>query len=381
MRRIRNPWRPAGWGLLLMFTAAAALMAQSPRQVRVKDPQAVIRVSADTAAAPAAAKADLGSVFDVDRKLGAWYEIKYLSPIGVRLTGYIHQSQVEELKPAPAERRRTEDDVPSFESPLRSGFEFSLSGGMGFNTFHKNTMDYIRTLPTAANLEVAIDTGSIAFNLGNPIPLTLSGQYFFTPNLGIRLSVDLPLGQSLTSTLSNYGLVWIWSGSESDSWMKNWPTTGTYTVLPVSLNGVWRFALGPIVTTYFTAGATYFHGSLKIDSSIGYGDTWTDTAQLLDFFTIPVKIDSSVSGIGFNAGVGLDAWVNRSMSIFIEAAYFGGPKGTGNWTVQAGPYASNMVSGYTLTDATLPARVAAYLTPVSYNLSNFRFVAGIKIAL
>jgi hypothetical protein len=84
----------AGLGLLVLLLAAGALSAQT--KIRVKDPNAVIRIEPADKGEIVQDKLAVGTVFTVERKSGDWYEIKYRSAIGVLLSGFIHKSQVED---------------------------------------------------------------------------------------------------------------------------------------------------------------------------------------------------------------------------------------------------------------------------------------------
>jgi hypothetical protein len=282
---------------------------------------------------------------------------------------------------ASAPRETASEEGRSFVSPLRSGLEFALTGGLGFNRFTGGTSSYTAGWGPYFDLQAVAESGSLYFTLGNPTTLAVSCAYFFTPGLGLRLQIDRPLKQSFEEGFSNYALSWIMAGADSDGRMKSWPATGSLSVMPISLNAIARVALGPVVTAFLTAGPAYFTGTFSADSSIGYGRSWVDTAQNFDFFTIPVKLEKTVSGFGFNAGAGLEVWANRSVAILLEGAYFGGPSATEKWAVQAGPYESNITAGIAWTNTALPAELADYIAPLTVKLSFFKIVAGVKIHL
>jgi len=373
----------AGCGVLLLILAAAVASAQAPFQVRVKDPAAVIRMAPEAGAPVILDSLTAGTVYPVQRRMGDWYEIKFVSPSGVLLTGYIHRLYVEEVlsEAASAPRETASEEGRSFVSPLRSGLEFALTGGLGFNRFTGGTSNYRTGWGPYFDLQAVAESGSLYFTLGNPTTLAVSCAYFFTPGLGLRLQIDRPLKQSFEEGFSNYALSWIMDGADSNSRMTSWPVTGSLSVMPISLNAIARVALGPVVTAFLTAGPAYFAETFSADSSIGYGRSWVDTAQNFDFFTIPVKLEKTVSGFGFNAGAGLEVWANRSVAILLEGAYFGGPSATEKWAVQAGPYESNITTGIAWTNTALPAELADYITPLTVKLSFFKIVAGVKIHL
>ncbi len=97
MIQLRSRPGMAGYGVLLLILAAASLSAQASFQVRVKDPAAVIRMAPEAGATIILDSLTAGTVYPVQRRMGDWYEIKFVSPSGVLLTGYIHRLYVEEV--------------------------------------------------------------------------------------------------------------------------------------------------------------------------------------------------------------------------------------------------------------------------------------------
>jgi opacity protein-like surface antigen len=362
---------------------AAAVSAQTQPQVRVKDPAAVIRMAPEAGARVILDSLTPGTVYPVQRRMGDWYEIKFASPSGVLLTGYIHRLHVEEVlsEAASAPRESGSEKERAFVSPLRSGLELGLTGGMGFNRFRGNTTDYSTGWGPVYDLSGVGEAGTLYFTLGNPTTLAVSGAYFFSPGLGLRFQIDPSLKQSFEEGFSNYSITWITEGADSVSSQRTWPLSGSFSITPISFNAIARVALGSVVTAFLTAGPTVFTGTFTADSSIGYGRAWFDTARNIDFFTIPIKLEKTVTGFGFNVGAGLEVWAARSIAILLEGAYFGGPSTTEKWAVQAGPYTSNFTAGITWANTALPGQLADYLTPLTVKFSFFKIVAGVKIHL
>ncbi len=117
MRQHRNMWGKAGLALLVLLVAASALSAQT--KVRVKDPAAVIRIEPAANGEIVQDKVAVGTEFTVERKTGDWYEIKYRSAIGVLLSGFIHQSQVEEIKAEAPVQKTEPEPVQKTHRPRR----------------------------------------------------------------------------------------------------------------------------------------------------------------------------------------------------------------------------------------------------------------------
>ncbi len=266
-------------------------------------------------------------------------------------------------------------------SPLRSGLEFALTGGLGFNRFTGGTSSYTAGWGPYFDLQAVAESGTLYFTLGNPTTVAVSCAYFFTPGLGLRFQIDRALKQSFEEGFSNYALSWIMTGTDSVGRMKTWPLTGSLSVMPISLNAIARVALGPVVTAFLTAGPAYFAGTFSADSSMGFGASWMSTISNLDFFTLPIRIEKTLNGFGYNAGLGLEVWAGPSLAITLEGDYYGGPSATAAWAVQSGPYVSNINTGLTWTDLTLAGRSPDSIPPLTIKLSFFKIAAGVKISL
>jgi len=383
MRQFRQFAKYCGGGLLVLLLAAAAAPAQTPPQVRVKDPAAVIRMAPEASAPVILGPLTPGNVYPLERRMGDWYEIKFVSSAGVRLTGYIHRLHVEEVAAeAPAaEREAAGEEGGGFVSPLRSGLEFAVAGGMGFNRTVGGSSSYGRGWGPYYDILSVAEAGTIYYTLGNPTTLAASCSLFLTPGLGLRLQIDRPLTQSFREGFSNYTLSWAMNGADSETSQKTWQTTGSFSVMPISINAFARLALGPVVTAYLAGGPTYFTGKFSADSSIGYSRSWIDTVQNFEMYTVPVKTEQTIKGWGFNLGTGLEVWVNRSIAILLEGAYFGGPTAAQKWVIQAGPYANNTTDGTPWNNPALSAALADYVAPLTIHLAYFKIVTGVKIHL
>lgn len=383
MRHFRRFATIFGRGALILLLAAAAAPAQTAPQVRVKDPAAVIRMAPEASAPVILGPLTPGNVYPLERRMGDWYEIKFVSASGIRLTGYIHRTHVEEVasETPSAEREAAGEEGGGFQSPLRTGFEFAVTGGIGFNRFTGGTSQYATSWGPIGSLDSAAEEGTINITMSNPTTLAASCAFFFTPGFGLRLQIDRPLTLAFDEAYSNYVISYALTGADATGSQKTWPVSGSYSVMPISLNAVARLALGPVVTAFLTGGPTYFVGKYSADTNIGYGRTWIDTTQYVDFFTVPVKTDQTIKGWGFNVGTGVEVWVNRSIAILLEGTYFGGPSATQKWAPQPGTYTSNLASGITWTNAALPAALADYVAPITVNLSFFKIVTGVKIHL
>ena len=121
--------------------------------------------------------------------------------------------------------------------------------------------------------------------------------------------VGASVGLNFTPQLKfELGAAWTWSdGKGPYSMAEEWDVTGEYAVSPLSLNAVYRIPAKGMLSPYITAGLTYFLGTVKLETTRGYGFTWkTEDSQSLDYLDIPLRIGKSIGAFGGNAGAGVD---------------------------------------------------------------------------
>jgi hypothetical protein len=385
MRKYLNVIGKVGLSLLVLILAAGALSAQT--KIKVKDAGAVIRIEPADKGEIVQDKLVPGTVYAVESKSGDWYEIKYRSAIGVLLSGYIHKSQVEEVADAPAPKAtpaRTETFRESSGEP-RGGLEIGLSGGLALSSFKSGAGSFTDTWGAYYSLQSVTETGSLNFSLGNSIDLAASLAYFFTPQIGIRFQFDMPFKRTFSSGLMDYNMSWNWYGYSTYTRNSSYDVTGDTSVIPLSLNGVFRFPMGASMDAYITGGPTYFMGKVNAATKMGLGWTWlAGSTQYIDYFPVPLNISESVNGIGFNVGAGLDLKIGETLKAFIEANYFMGPSKSLSWIAQPGTYPSTLSAGFnlnvdqaTIDDLSLSTRMSA----LDVKMSFLKLAAGIKIGL
>ncbi len=395
MRQHRNMWGKAGLALLVLLLAATALSAQT--KVRVKDPAAVIRIEPAANGEIVQDKVAVGTEFTVERKTGDWYEIKYRSAIGVLLSGFIHQSQVEEIKaeapiqktePAPVQQPQVREESPASE--LGPGMEISLFGGLGMTSVKGQT--------------TANDRWSSYYGFFNPITentiidvASKSGMffggglgYFFSPNLGLQLSFGYLKSDSPNTSNFTYNWTNTVSGS---SYSKNYPWTGTGSLvsIPISLNFVARFG-SPRMYGYVNAGGTLFLNSFEGASSLGYGDAYSYSTYIypyiyytetLDAYQVGLTIPkTSWTAFGGDIGAGFTFMVSPMFGLFVEGKYFLCAAKDLTWDIVTGTYHGlfGNLTG-TIGQSTVDYIYSKNAMTVKINPSFFQAVAGVKIKL
>ncbi len=391
MNRYRSVLGTAGLTLLVLLLAASALSAQT--KIRVKDPNAVIRIEPSDKGEIVQDKLAVGTIYPVESKTGDWYEIKYRSAIGVLLSGFINKSQVEEVteetpvqKTEPLPRTAPEENAAPELGP---GLEISLFGGLGLPQV-KGTANY--NDQWSGVLYNVNENADISTTSKNSVFFGAGLNYFFSANIGIGLNVGyLKSGLTTTSAFTfSYSTVTKtadWSGTDN-----------SFTSIPISLDLIARFG-GSKFQGYVQAGPTLFMNDATINSAIGWGYNYLIYIypylyEFYDAIQIPMTAydlkggvgKTSWTGIGGNIGAGATFMLSPSFGLNVDARYFICPEREFDWTLVPGTYTGLFVTSYPATitvDSSVidPIFSGNHLTTIKINPSFFEITAGIKIKL
>jgi hypothetical protein len=369
---------------------ALPLMAQGTR-IKVIVENASIRLKPSLDSEAIEESVALNTVFTAEKKVGEWYEVKFGSTVGVLLIGYIHEMYVEVLaeeaprppaleeKPPAGEVRRPEPLLPAEYGPKK--MEIFFGGGLGFGSFLNDSTVYDYHFGASFPLDYADEAGQVSHKAGGPMGLGFSLAHFFSGGLGLRLRIDFNFSQNLTGG-SSYSLTWKWWDRGPYDEPNSWDLTGNLSVIPISLNVVYKFDLG-MISPYISAGPSFFLAKLKADSTLGCAMTWLSGGYMyIDYFAIPMFVDESLNGIGFNFGAGLDVLLSPSFGLTVDIAYFLKGEAKVKWDFTPGEYDSHINSGWTWTlDKADLADILDYIPDLSVNLSFFKIQVGLKIYL
>jgi opacity protein-like surface antigen len=382
--------------VLLVMALALPLLAQGIR-IKVIVENASIRLKPSLDSEAIEESVALNTVFTAEKKVGEWYEVKVPSNVGVLLIGYIHEMYVEVLaeeaprppaqeeKPLAGEVRRPEPLLPAEYGPKK--MEIFFGGGLGFGSFLNSSTDYEYHFGTIDVLSYMDEAGQVSHKAGGPMGLGFSLANFFMGGFGLRLRIDMNISPGLTGR-SSYSVTWKWWDRGPYDEPNTWDMTGNLSVIPISLNAVYKFDLG-MISPYISAGPTFFLAKLKMDTTIGLGNTWLwqdevgDLWRIFDYFPIPMFVDESLNGIGFNFGAGLDVALSPSFGLTLDLSYFlkGGSKVA--WSFRPGTYDSQIDPAaweWTLSKLDLD-NMLDYIPEISVNLSFFKILVGLKIFL
>jgi opacity protein-like surface antigen len=374
---------------LLLLTACLVIAYADEIKIKVVAENATIRMKPSVESDVIEDAVPLNSVFAAMKKEGEWYEIRYRSKVGVLVTGYIHQMYVAEVKEEQPTISVTETVVkepikqtlPSENIPKK--FAVSLGFGIGSGSFINSASSFSYSWGPFRALDSISENGTINHSLKNPFGLGFSLSYEIASGFGVCLKLDYNFKQTLTTTTeaSVYKVIFHVSGGTTISGDKKWDASGELSLLPVSLNAFYRIPTGSALVPYVTAGVTYFTGKFSAATTTGYAYSWVvSTTQYIDYLSIPLKIDKSLSAIGGNIGAGLDFYLSPGIALNVDAVYFLGAKSDETWQVAPGTYPANWAPA--LSFIVNQADAGAFqekISKLNLNLSYFKFGGGIKI--
>jgi hypothetical protein len=170
--------------ILAFVLLLVAVVAADAAVVKVKVTTANVRAKPDLMA-PVISRASQGALFEVQNKVGTWYEISVVDSAGNIVTGYINQDVVEEVgggaaapaKPAPA--APTPAPAAAQPAPVSTGYAPSPSAGAAGGII-------IGVGPVFSNLTYDSDTQKILDDYG----ITKKMKFGFQAGA----SYELPLG-------------------------------------------------------------------------------------------------------------------------------------------------------------------------------------------
>jgi len=266
------------------------------------------------------ASPDVGAIYDVEKKIGEWYEIKFYSKIGVLITGYIHQMFVEvvseEAAPKPKVPQKPGKREPTAKpkeavAQLRPTVSLKLSA----MSFAVNGYDYTyrRGFFTARD---SIEKESLlGFDIGV--------GYFLKRNFELEgclsfLAKHLP-GLYVIGVPSPYRL----NDPASDEFTAHPYVKELILSLGISFHPLTRSGFKP----YFGAGGVFITGQWDLMTAISYRETADAVTQ-----THSVEIDdvsfekTNVSKFGFIFKVGLDITMSRKTAFFSELRFLSAKK-------------------------------------------------------
>ena len=395
-----------GWkGLIvLLFIAALAcpMLGQSNTgKIKVIVENASLRVKPSMDSEVLEENIPVATVFNVEKKAGEWYEVKYQSKLGVMITGYIHEMYVEampsetEVKPVESPKKEEpkrapatpQSYAPSSGPAFGHQLELGLGFGMGFGSFLPASSSTSYSWGPAGSLLSVNESITVAHSVKSPLGLGFSLAYYFSRGFGVKLRVDMNFKQNIETAASDYSITWTWNrpinpGPFTET--NNWPVTGDISIMPISLDFVYKFDMEGAFQTYINAGASFFTGTANVSTTTGWGVTFLNGGyRYIDYLAIPLKIaDYSLSSVGFNAGLGFDFFISPNIGLNVDAAYFFGKTFDVPWVAVGGTYPTNLnttpVFNINESDSNV-SFITDHLGTLQVKTSFFKIMAGVKI--
>jgi len=377
------------WAGLLTLALVFPLLAQgNGTKIKVIVENASIRLKPSLESEAIEENIAVGTIYNSDKKVGEWYEIKTPSRLGVALLGYIHEMYVEVLAEAIApqpevrqpERRLEPPPVSDLAGAGANKLEIFVGGGMGFGSFLNQATNYMDDW--TIGFVNGHEEGEIKHKVNNPFGLGLSVGYFLSEGLGFRLRLDPGFGQKISGGQSLYAVDFSGWG-DMISYGDEWDVSGSLSVMPLSFDLVYRFPSSSFCP-YVNAGLSMFLGSFKADTTVGWGFAWEvgPSTMTIDYAKVAASIDEKLNGLGFNLGAGFDLRLGAGLAVTLDAAYFLGKKSDFGWNVAPGLYDFKYHSGVSANFGQNTAqRLSDVLGSVQVSLSFFKVLVGIKLLL
>ncbi|HEX9901426.1 MAG TPA: outer membrane beta-barrel protein [Acidobacteriota bacterium] len=378
-----------GAGVLTVALVFPLPAQEGPTKIKVIVENASIRLKPSLDSEAIEENIAVGTIYNSDKKVGEWYEIKFESRLGIALLGYVHEMYVEALGEAAApppevrqpERRPEPPPVSDLEGAGADKLEIFIGGGMGFGSFLNQATNYMDdwTLGFVNGHE----EGEIKHKVNNPFGLGLSVGYFLSESLGFRVRLDPGFGQKISGGQSLYAVDYSGWG-DMISYGDEWDVSGSLSVMPLSFDLVYRFPSSSFCP-YINAGLSMFLGSFKADTTVGWGYAWYvtyPTVMTIDYAKVAASIDEKLNGLGANLGAGFDLRLGAGLAVTLDAAYFLGGKKDLGWYVAPGQYDFVKHAGASVNfDQAAAQHLSDVLGSVQVSLSFFKVLIGIKLFL
>lgn len=265
----------------------------------------------------------VGSTFEVEQKIGDWYEIKFSSEIGVLITGYINSQFVEVIEAEPVPVRKKEPVYkpvsprakprPPRPRQAKAGIKFNIMGG-GLFAMLNDMLSGQYSYPYRGEEFIIEDY------------LESSNSVGFTGGVGIFMTPNIELTGSMTSiSKAGWGEIRIevpspffFNDSKEDY--------GEY--LPNIKKTIFSFGInihpiksGPI-DIYFGGGGSYIKATVELMENVYYTET-----QDLVLLTHSVEIDqviveeTEITTFGFHGRAGVNFRASNNFYVFGEGRH------------------------------------------------------------
>jgi len=270
----------------------------------------------------------IGSTFEVEKKIGEWYEIKFSSELGVLITGYIHSMFVDviaaELEPEPeivqepvqpqAQPRPTRARPPATQSKfnISVGAFFSAAQEMYVNEW---SMDYLGELLYVDDyMESPYATGFTAgFGLFLMPKIELFGSFASASgDPWWEMELEIPSPYLFDDPR--------WDDIDSEAFSEDDQLIYKQNIFSFGLNlylmrtGKWSLYIG--------GGGSYIMTTVELLYDVAFTHNWypltSDHDVVIDSVTFE---ETKINTFGFNFKFGAELRVSRNIFLFLEGMY------------------------------------------------------------
>ncbi len=211
-------------------------------------------------------------------------------------------------------------------------------------------------------------------------------SYFFTKELGISLSAAY-LKKAEVDLFGSYTFDWRWTSSGlSYNRQASWEDVGSFSVIPISLNLIYRAALGKSTFLTLSAGPSIFLTKVELNSRAGFGDAWSFTLwpfiyTYVEWFEMDVSVSQNETIIGGNVGLDLEQKIAGNFGIFVGFKYFIAPTKTYLWELDKPSKYYGKLNNYDWTPTATTGPNIDHFPTFELKISQWMIVVGFKIHL
>ncbi len=300
--------------LTLLWLGSVGLWAQvEPQKITVKAQEATIHAKPD-AESQVIERPPVGSVYEVVKKVGEWYEIKLPSRLGMVITGFIQEKFIETEKAGGEEQKVVkEEPVPPMPPPpvrkAKIGY-VSLGGLYDFLQMgYDYSYDWFIYNQSGAIYDSVYSQNVFGFQLGMGI--------FVMKNVSIDLGFS-----SITKTLESFYALDLPNPQILDN-IAYAEKSGNSKIKKMMFNLGLNFHLlnEGRARPYLGGGVSYVNGEIELLKDMYFIETFfSDKHHEVEI--TEVKIGSeTVSSLGFYGKAGVDVEILDALIVFGEGQY------------------------------------------------------------
>ncbi|UCE20763.1 MAG: outer membrane beta-barrel protein [Candidatus Aminicenantes bacterium] len=306
--------------LVIVFILVLPFISQAEQKQRIKvvAQNASVRMQPNTES-EVILSPPVGSTFEVEQKIGDWYEIKFSSEIGVLITGYINSRFVEviEAEPVRVEKKepiRKPARPTAKPRPARAGgIKINIMAGGMFSLYNDMFSRYF-SYPYRGEEFIIEDYLESSSSIG------------FTGGLGVFVTPNIELtGSMATFSKAGWGELFIdvpspffFDDYKSD--YAEYIPNVKKTIFSFGIN-IHPIKSGPI-DIYFGGGGSYIKATVDIMEDFIYTET-QDFVALTHSVVIDEVLfeETDITAFGFNGRVGINYRASNNLYIFGEGRH------------------------------------------------------------